>query len=213
MAEETKPDTSPETGGTVPTEKGAVATDGDTGAKEAEVKEPSTEVKGEVPKVPEKADGYEVKFLDDVKIPEDALKTATETYSTWREFAKQIGLTQDQFKALISADARMRITRSKQSQDDFNSAQDSLKKEWGKDYETKLGQAEKATNGIFSADDVAYFKKSGLANDPRFVKAMYGLSGKLSEDSFVRNERKGGKAERKIDPLTGNPMLDYPSMK
>jgi hypothetical protein len=63
-----------------------------------------------------------------------------------------------------------------------------LRKEWGKAYEEKILKA-KAVLNQHADDDIRAMVEGGLGNDPRFIKFLSNIAGKLSEDGI------GGKAQ------------------
>jgi hypothetical protein len=103
----------------------------------------------------------------------------------------------------------MRVAAMKKSQDDFNNAVKTLKEEWKAEYDTKLKKAEETVGTVFDDDFKAYLKSSGLGNHPKFVKAMFDLSEKVSEDTLTRTKT-GPSDEVERDPITGQRMLKYP---
>lgn len=179
---------------------------------DAAVKE-LTGLKGKIPVVPDKPESFKVEFDKTIaEIPQDAIDGATKIYENWRPMAHTLGLTQAQFKTLVSMDARIRMEQSKKSMEEFKKDETTLKDEWKSDFDANLGKAEDVVSKIFDDDFRGFLKKSGLADNPKFVKAMFNLSQSLSEDTFVRSQNRGADTGRKIDPSTGKPMLKYPSM-
>jgi hypothetical protein len=67
-------------------------------------------------------------------------------------------------------------------------AETNLRKEWGRAYEEKILKA-KAVLNQHADDDIRTMVEGGLGNDPRFIKFLSNIAGKLSEDGI------GGKAQ------------------
>ena len=165
------------------------------------------DLKGKIPSLPDKPDAYKIEF-DGVEIPKDQQEKATKQYEVWRAWAHKNGLTQAQFKQLISEDARMRIGTMTKAQADFDKSVKTLKDDWKNEYDANLTKADEAVSLLFDEEFRGYLKESGLGNNPKFVKGMFALSKKISEDTLTRtqNKPKGGP---KIDPVTGQKMLRY----
>lgn len=62
-------------------------------------------------------------------------------------------------------------------------AETQLRKEWGKSYEEKVGKAKVVLNN-FADDDIKKMVEEGLGNDPRFIRFLNNVAGKLSEDAL-----------------------------
>jgi hypothetical protein len=62
-------------------------------------------------------------------------------------------------------------------------AETNLRKEWGKSYEEKIGKAKQVLNNL-ADDDIKAMTEEGLGNDPRFIKFLSNIAGKLSEDAM-----------------------------
>lgn len=62
-------------------------------------------------------------------------------------------------------------------------AETQLRKEWGKAYEEKVGKAKTVLNN-FADDDIKQMVEEGLGNDPRFIRFLGNIAGKLSEDAL-----------------------------
>lgn len=165
-------------------------------------------MKGKIPVVPEAAEGYTYDIPKDHPMPlNDAELKAV------RNFAKGAGLTNDQFAKVIDAQLQLRSNFAKGKDAEIKKAQDELKTEWGASYETNLGAADATINKLFDEGFNKFARESGIASNPAFVRGMHKLSQVVSEDSFDRGGTtgKGGSSHR--DPVTGLPMLKYPSME
>lgn len=62
-------------------------------------------------------------------------------------------------------------------------AETNLRKEWGKAYEEKILKA-KAVLNQYADDDIRSMVEEGLGNDPRFIRFLGNIAGKLSEDAM-----------------------------
>ena len=165
------------------------------------------DLKGKVPQVPDKPDGYKIEF-EGVEIPKELQEKATQQYTGWREWAQKNGLTQAQFKQLISEDAKMRMGNAKTAQADFDKNVTALKGDWKNEYDANLQKAEETVKLVFDEEFATFLKSSGLGNDPRFVKGMFNLSKKVSEDTFTKNQGTP-QDTRPRDPVTGSGMLNH----
>jgi len=62
-------------------------------------------------------------------------------------------------------------------------AETQLRKEWGKAYEEKVLKA-KGILANYADDDIRGMVEEGLGNDPRFIRFLGNIAGKLSEDGL-----------------------------
>jgi hypothetical protein len=169
-------------------------------------------LKGKAPKVPDKPESYANTFdKNTVQVTPEREPEATKLYDSWKTLAHKLGLTQDQFSGLISANEKMIQENVKKQAEAFQTSEAGLKDEWKDKYDANLTSAEKVVSELFDDDFRKFLTDSGLANNPRFVKAMYNLSQSVSEDTFVRSQARGTPKQTR-DPKTGQVMLSYPSM-
>lgn len=148
-------------------------------------------------------------------------------YDQLSEFCKaELGLTQEQFSKLLPAMVQRDqsvLDEFQKSVKDFNeedfgkllaeeetAAKDSLTREWGGEYDTKVAKASGLVAALSDDEFVEYLAETGLGNDPRMLKAFYKLSTYISEDSFIEGHVEENDVRR--DPQTGAPMLKFKKM-
>lgn len=78
-----------------------------------------------------------------------------------------------------------------------------LRREWGADYERRLGLAQRALRHFGGADLAATLDRSGLGNDPAWARAFARIGESLAEDSLVSGDSSGdaGGAQMRIDAI------------
>lgn len=148
-------------------------------------------------------------------------------YDQLTTFCKnELGLTQAQFAKLLPAMVQRDqsvLNEFQKSVTSFNDAEfgklleeqetaakDSLTREWGGEYGTKVAKASGLVAALADDDFVEYLTETGLGNDPRMLKAFYKLSTYISEDSFIEGKVDDNDVRR--DPQTGAPMLKFKKM-
>ena len=148
-------------------------------------------------------------------------------YDQLTTFCKtELGLTQAQFAKLLPAMVQRDqavLNEFQKSVTSFNdgefdkllaeeetAAKDSLTREWGGEYGTKVAKASGLVAALADDDFVEYLTETGLGNDPRMLKAFYRLSTYISEDSFIEGKVDDNDVRR--DPQTGAPMLKFKKM-
>lgn len=91
-----------------------------------------------------------------------------------------------------------------------DNAVNELKQKWGNKYETNLDSANKVVERLVSDERYQYMKGRGYMDDAAMVEFFHELSGKISEDSFV----KPGGTPPPNRPQTpgGKPMLKFQGM-
>jgi hypothetical protein len=165
--------------------------------------------------VPEKPEEYEfdAKDLDEIQ------KKSLEEF---RKEAKDYGLTKEQFKRLVARgleqnkqfwERRKAEESEAKTKKDAESRQgiEELQKEWGNKFKENVDKAKKTMQNIFPASFGKFLDDSGLGNAPEMVRAMVRLSESISEDVLVKSQSKNKASNR--DPMTGEPMLNFTSMK
>jgi hypothetical protein len=133
---------------------------------------------------PEKPEGYEIKRpekIGDKAVPAEIW--SDERAGNFAKLAHNIGLTKDQANALLGFDLENGI----KTYDGIISADavmakqatDSLKAEWGGDYDKNLALARKAA---VQAGGEELLSNPRLANDPGFIRAMAKVGGMIVEE-------------------------------
>lgn len=175
--------------------------------------------KGKVPVVPKEAKEYKP-----VPKPEDLKEVPDENFNQFldamRGYAHSVGLTQKQFESTVKAElARQKGARDAQmsaAKKALEAGVKKLKEDWGNDYEANFKKADQVATALLPKDFKAFLAKTGLNNHPDFIKGMFELSKKVSEDVFITPEGDPDTGEPggvKRDPVTGLPMLKYNTTK
>ena len=133
-----------------------------------------------------------------------------------KEFVKaahKIGLSNKQANALIAWQNEMGTKDMEKYGQGMKSAEETLKKEWGNNYDTKVSVAQRIVKEYADEQTVKFLEKSGLGNNPAFIKFMYEIGNFLVEDG---EPPKGGgddsantveAAKKKRDALLGDPVF------
>lgn len=136
---------------------------------------------------PDTIEGYE---LSAPELPEGMTYDEGRT-KAFAEIAHREGMTKKQISALHSAWNEMEKTshetNQKSAKDFLDSSTVEMKKEWGKDFDANLSQADSAIDKIFGSDFNKMLKDTGLANHPAIVRGMFKASQALGEHSLARD--------------------------
>jgi len=165
--------------------------------------------------VPAKPEEYEIeaKGLDDMQ---------KQSLEAFRKEAMDYGLTKEQFKKLVAKGLEQNKAfwdRRKAEETEAKTKKDAeakkgiedLQAEWGNKFKENIEKAKKTMQNIFPSSFGKFLEDSGLGNAPDMVRAMVRLSESISEDVLVKNQTKNKASNR--DPMTGEPMLNFTSMK
>lgn len=160
-----------------------------------------SEAKKAVPVVPETPDAYKAEFPDDWPLGDVDRQLQKET-------AKALGLTQEQYEGVVKFDIA-RLTRAAEEADvQMRQAREALQKEWKQDFDTNLAKAKMVSDLVFGEE---FTKSVDLGNNPAFIRGLYALSRKMSEDTLkIGGMPAGGDTRPKGED--GKPRLKFPSM-
>jgi len=130
---------------------------------------------------PEKADGYELKHLEGLNA--DELKAPREAFS---QKAHELGLSQDVAQKLMSWQEQNMIDGANNSQEaSFEQNVESLKGQWGNDYDTNLANASKVADSLGMTKDI---EAAGLGANPTVLNLLSQIASKTSEGSFMQGK-------------------------
>ncbi|MGE4416817.1 MAG: hypothetical protein AB7D26_06185 [Marinobacterium sp.] len=116
----------------------------------------------------------------------------------FRQFAKAQGMTPKQFQASLELYARQTQETFK-AFDAANQANvESLAKEWGGDYDSRIAVAKKGLEAFADKDVLAVLEKSGAAFHPAIVKMFERIGKAVSEDKAKGKGAPGGAAEKNV---------------
>jgi hypothetical protein len=161
---------------------------------------------------PGKADGYEYS-----QMPEGL--TMDETFGTAvKGLAHQLGLNKAQFAKLekwgIDQSQGMMIEQQKAQEKVTNE----LRAEWGFGYNDNVEKAHKTLAMLVGYNEkhpfLNHVEKSGLGNDPAFLKFMLDVSERFSEDKLIDTKIKGEEltrenARKKINEMRADKKNPY----
>jgi len=135
--------------------------------------------------VPETPEGYEIVKPD---LPEGMTYNEERT-KKFAEIAHSKGISKSAFQAIVNAyNEEQKAEFEAQTQDAQKFLDETtvvIKKEWGKDYETNLVQADAAIERIFGAEFKEVLKNTGLANHPDVVRGMFKASQAIGEHALT----------------------------
>lgn len=139
---------------------------------------------------PESPDAYEL-----TEVPE-GLPYNKEGEKHFRDLAHQLGLTQQQAKALHEFDVERTKEAVAQQQKQQAEGFEALKKEWGDNFDGNVKQAQAAVqqiaNTLEDSELAQRLVQSGYAQDPRMLKTFYGIYQLIKDDSLIDGSPEGG---------------------
>lgn len=153
-----------------------------------------------IPVVPETADAYKAEFPEGWPLDEADRRLQ-------REAAKEAGLTQAQYERLVAFDQARFVRAAEENAAEIAAAKEALQKEWKQDFEANLGRARKVSEMIFGKE---FTEASDLGNNPAFVRGLFTLATRMSEDTLKLGVIPAGDTRPKTDD--GKPRLKFPSM-
>lgn len=153
------------------------------------------DLEGKVPQVPE---DYEVSAPEGVELSDEAV-------NEFKEVAKEAGLTQEQFQKLVQFDADRFQTAQEaaqeQMQEEINQELESLKSEWGNQFDAKVQTAKKALGAVADQGTYEFLDQTGMGNHPQMIKLFARLGERMSEDSFVSSDGGGPQSKKTPDQI------------
>ena len=145
---------------------------------------------------PESGEAYEFTIPETHKshFNEDQVKE-------FRNVAHQIGLNNDQTKALIDFQVKSVDHELQRRSTDLSVAkrdtEDLLKKEWGYDYDKQVRNAERALN-VYGDDEIKQLMESDAGNNPAVIKMFARLGAEVTED-MAKNTQNNSLATSPLD--------------
>ena len=135
----------------------------------------------------------------------------------FRNVAHQIGLNNDQTKALIDFQVKSVDHELQRRSTDLSVAkrdtEDLLKKEWGYDYDKQVRNAERALN-VYGDDEIKQLMESDAGNNPAVIKMFARLGAEVTED-MAKNTQNNSlatsplDAQSEIDNIFSDPKDPY----
>lgn len=105
--------------------------------------------------------------------------------------AHQIGLNNEQVQALIGWQGSWMDKGAVNAREQIKGTLDTLKKEWGSDYERRLILGERAVRQVGGDELVGLLEKTGLGNHPILVKVFAEIGDILAEDGLIEGKVEG----------------------
>lgn len=147
--------------------------------------------------IPKKPEEYEFEKSKDLEYSDEDL-------DAFREVALKLKLTKDQAKemfAMANEQASRALTayaerQAEQKKAAFQDCEATLKKEWGQEFQTKIGVAKRGLSAYGDSELIADAKRTGMGNSPSFMKLFYELGLNVSEDSANFRQPRGGAKKR-----------------
>jgi hypothetical protein len=140
-----------------------------------------------LPVAPETPDAYD---LGEIKV--DSIGWDNDAEKSFRATAHEAGITQDQFSKVMAWAVNRSGELGKTFEAEKAAAAESLKTEWGKDYDVNLKKVGKTIDLAFGDEAAAVVNKLGIGNMPSVAKALLKFSAMLSEDVFVDGSTASG---------------------
>lgn len=168
------------------------------------------DTKGKVPEVPESPDAYEIP----IQTTDEISKGLADKFRAWSHGQ---GLTKDQAKNLAteyfaySQEVEQSIHQlvEKAEKDGI----DTIRKEWGADFDSNLVTAKKAAIRFGGEDFAKYLEDTKLGSHPAMLRMMHSVGKAISEDTLIEG---GAVQPRQEYTPAGTPMFTYdktPGMK
>ncbi len=151
---------------------------------------------------PETPDGYELKLPDNIPVDEGFV-------NNFKQWAHSVGLSKKQTAELAKKYAEFESQMVAQTQEEINKnimeAAESLKKDWGTEYEANVERANAAlsTAAAEIPELIEWLNASNILADPVFAKILNFFGRGLSEDTLRggRATTPQGTAEAKLNEL------------
>jgi len=132
--------------------------------------------------VPESPDKFDIKYKE-----HEAIKFDEGFDKAWKTKAHEVGLTPKQAQALTDYYADMVIGANDAQVKSYNDAVESMKQEYGNDYQTVLDKANKVLRTFADEKDMENIRP--FENDIRLVKLLAKVGDAMSESTFKKGEQ------------------------
>lgn len=142
--------------------------------------------------VPDVADDYkfpELELPEGMSIDEDMQKW-------FRQAAHKAGVPQRVAEQLYKEYAARQVDVFKgfqgQVEERRGAAEQTLRQEWGKDYDNRLAGAQRVLRTFGDETLAQHIESSGYGNDPHLIKLLSNIAGKMGNDVLVGGDNGGG---------------------
>jgi len=132
------------------------------------------------------------------------LFNSPEDIKSFKEEAHKSGMLPSQIRSVLEFNSKASIAKASKMELDakveFGKSLDSLKSEWGQDYDRNLAIADQSLKEFASEEDIAALDKAGLLNSTIVTKIFAKIGKAISDDKFVDNISKDhGKSTEEVD--------------
>jgi len=142
---------------------------------------------------PAKPDGYVIQQPSaDTGVPWNAQQA-----ESFKSVAHKIGLTQAQAQALVEFDVQRALAAQVDTADAYRTCLEQLEhgdgtlSGWGAATKTMLGLSRRTAATYFDPDTLRQIEATGLANNPKFVRALASMGKELMEEGLIVGGRDG----------------------
>lgn len=150
---------------------------------------------------PEKPEQYKIPEVDGIKWNEEQLKPALETFH-------KLGFTAEQAEGVLKLYAQVLGQNVENARKRHNSAVETLKKEWGNNYDRKVVVAQRVINQFGGEELKKFLDDSGAGDNPHLVKALAEIGEILAEDGFISGRVEGEMSKADIMKKMEAMLLD-----
>jgi hypothetical protein len=157
--------------------------------------------------VPKDPAGYEV---EEVKVGDKVLFDKGDT-ATFLKWAHENGFSKSQAKAMIDRLVQHEQTRSdivsQKATENAEAAYGKIKEDWGSLTDRNVALVQRSVKEFGSPEFAEYLDETGLGNDPRFLKFVFGMAQPMMEDGLIKGENLGirrADAQAEINRLMGS---------
>lgn len=145
--------------------------------------------------IPESPDGYEFEIGEGQYLDE-------ELTGWFRQAAHEAGLSGAQAQKMVEKwiESNSDEVKAQKLEEGKEKVLDTLRKEWGREFDSNLNAAFKALESFGSPELKQYLDETGMGNDERMIRAFSTIGKKMLDDSFVSGEG-GAEREQSQDEL------------
>lgn len=131
--------------------------------------------------VPEKPEEYAIPGLDGVPVNQEVL-------SAFRKAAHEVGITPQQFQALVKFDLDRAAMQAKAREARIETAEKALRTEWGAAYDHKLAMVQRFAEQVGGEEFIQELELRGKDASPVLLKVLDKMATMANEHGLVRGE-------------------------
>ena len=148
---------------------------------------------------PESSDKYDVSLPEGIELDE-------QIEADYREAFYKAGYSQKQVNALLEVRERemqaYQERRQREAEENFKQGHTALRRELGDKYNDALQGAQRVFKELATPELADKLEKTGLANDPEFVKLGIAISKMIGDDSFANVPSVGMNASKAQEEIS-----------